>query len=449
MDAYTVADGGGFFSFSNSSITTGVNFSWVPSNIREAFSDCSDFNGPLDNWDLSQTVSLSSVFENALTFNQPLSTWNVSNVGDFSAMFDNAEAFNQDISGWNMSGATNLSTMFRYTVAFNQNLGSWNVGGVTSMRDMFAYSSFQNGGVSGLGIGLDAWDVSSVTDFYGMFVRQYGNGFNGYIGSWVLKPASSINCTAMFQENSNFNQDIGGWGNTSSLSNCGSMFRNAISFNNGNVGGVNSGLDQWDTSNITNMSLMFQGTPFNQYIGSWNTSSVTNMNQMFQGASSFNQDIGSWNTSSVTNMSAMFDSATSFNQDIGTWNTSNVTSMAEMFELASSFNQDISGWDVSSVATTQKMFVNSAFDQNLSSWQMHSILTCEQMFFDCPISDANLEATLYGWSLDPLTATGVNAANIVRPRNYPAGSNMDLALNDPTNGLVAVKGWNVTGITIV
>ena len=45
----------------------------------------------------------------------------------------------------------------------------------------------------------------------------------------------------------------------------------------------------------------------------------------------------------------------------------------------------------------------------------------------------------------------VDATDIggVTPRTYSVGSNMDLALNDPTNGLVATKGWNVTGINIV
>jgi surface protein len=39
----------------------------------------------------------------------------------------------------------------------------------------------------------------------------------------------------------------------------------------------------WDTSNVTDMSVMFQGaTNFNEYIGSWDTSNVTNMSLCFR-----------------------------------------------------------------------------------------------------------------------------------------------------------------------
>ena len=60
------------------------------------------------------------------------------------------------------------------------------------------------------------------------------------------------------------------------------------------------------------------------HISKWNTSNVTDMSHMFQCAKEFNQDIGNWDTSCVTNMNWMFRGATNFNEDIGRWNTSNV-----------------------------------------------------------------------------------------------------------------------------
>jgi len=48
--------------------------------------------------------------------------------------------------------------------------------------------------------------------------------------------------------------------------------------------------------------------------------------------------IENWDTSQVTNMKSMFKSATSFNQDIGDWNVSNVTNMRGLFQGCGNFN---------------------------------------------------------------------------------------------------------------
>jgi surface protein len=104
---------------------------------------------------------------------------------------------------------------------------------------------------------------------------------------------------------------------------------------------------------MTDMSGLFNGKlSFNQPIASWDTSNVINMSYLFDAGTlgrEFNQPIGSWNTSKVITMEAMFYHADLFNQPIGSWNTGAVTNMSYMFHDATAFNQNISAWDVGAV----------------------------------------------------------------------------------------------------
>jgi len=133
------------------------------------------------------------------------------------------------------------------------------------------------------------------------------------------------------------------------------MFAGAISFT-----GKNSSINNWDTSNVTDMLGMFWvASTFNQDIGNWDTSKVTNMMGTFYLATSFNKDIGNWDTSSVITMGQMFRAAKVFNQNIGNWDTSSVINMNCMFGDAETFYQDLSGWNVSNV-TIKSLFCKGA-----------------------------------------------------------------------------------------
>lgn len=108
-----------------------------------------------------------------------------------------------------------------------------------------------------------------------------------------------------------------------------------------------SGIESWDVSNVTGMSIMFYGAKFfNADISKWNVSKVTYMNYMFKNAESFNQPLDSWDTSSVTDMSMMFYNATSFNQPLESWDTSNVEYIDYMLNGAESFNQSLDSWNL-------------------------------------------------------------------------------------------------------
>jgi surface protein len=116
-------------------------------------------------------------------------------------------------------------------------------------------------------------------------------------------------------------------------------------------------IENWDVSNVTDMSHMFAlCKSFNRDISKWDTSNVTDMSHMFCYAKSFNQDITNWDTSNVTNMRKMFFHAKSFNRDIINWDFSNVTDMRKMFFHAKSFNHDIEDWNVINLEHMSNMF---------------------------------------------------------------------------------------------
>ena len=124
------------------------------------------------------------------------------------------------------------------------------------------------------------------------------------------------------------------------------------------------------TSKITDMSKVFANVKRTDFSGieNWDTSKVTNMEAMFLGAVTFNSDISKWNVSKVKNMSDMFVNAESFNQDISSWNVSNVANMSTMFANALSFNKDLSKWKVADNVTKEGAFWGSPLENNPPTW---------------------------------------------------------------------------------
>jgi len=196
-------------------------------------------------------------------------------------------------------------------------------------------------------------------------------------------------------------------------------------------------ISQWDVSEITDMSSLFEDNhEFNEDISNWDVSNVTTMEKMFCNATSFNQRIRKWNVKNVTTMekmffnatsfssvvemdvpnlittSAMFMNATNFNSyviitnsnkltDTSSMfenvpfngfnshliiNTSNVITMARMF-FNSKFNQELI-IDITNVTTMESMFEQSDFNQDITDWDISDKNT-HNMFKDAPILEEN------------------------------------------------------------
>ena len=241
-----------FFGCSNliGSFTDAPNLTNV-TNFERIFQDCSSFNQPIGNWDVSNVTNINYMFVRS-PFNQPLNNWDVSSVVNMVGVFFQASSFNQDISDWDVSNVTNMSYMFYNAFDFNQPLNNWNVSNVTTMLGMLRNSEFDHP--------LDSWNVSNVTNMVEMF---RDSPFDHPINSWDV---SSV--TSMVR-----------------------MFRNSP---------FDHPLNNWDVSNVTNMDEMFNRSSFDHPLNNWDVSNVTNMYAMFYLANSFNQDISDWDITSVT-----------------------------------------------------------------------------------------------------------------------------------------------------
>jgi len=267
--------------------------------MREMFNgNYSNFNNGgstgINNWRPSSCTDMYGMFYNCTGFNQPIGDWDVSSVTSMSNMFTMSilgSPFNQDLSNWDTSSCTNMSNLFLRRDSFNNGgspgISGWNTSNVTNMQYLFlACSSFDQP--------LDGWDVSNVTNMYGMLEGYQGpmafnNGGSTGINNW--QPSSCTNMTRVFEECTGFNQPLNGW----------------------------------DVSSATTMDYMFSRcTSFNQPLNNWDTSSVTNMSNMFSYALNFDQDLGSWNTSNVTSMNMMFGHSTS-----GLFNNGGSSSISE------------------------------------------------------------------------------------------------------------------------
>jgi surface protein len=193
----------------------------------------------------------------------------------------------------------------------------------------------------------------------------------GRIEDWDVSNVTNMSKLFLFCKQ--FNEDISNW-DTSNVTDMETMFARAESFNHP-IGG-------WDTSKVTNMSWMFADAfAFNQPIGEWDVSNVTKMEYMFSGAIDFNCDISGWNTSNVTSMSGMFYKTVRFNKPLNKWNVSRVTSMCGMFSGTHSFDKPLNKWDVSKVTNMSEMFSGaSSFNKPLNKWDVSKVTKTRYMF---------------------------------------------------------------------
>ena len=149
-------------------------------------------------------------------------------------------------------------------------------------------------------------------------------------------------------------------------------------------------LSHFDTSQVTNMLRMFQYCPSltSLDVSHFDTSQVTDMSWMFVDCENLKSlDVSHFDTSRVTTMEFMFEGCRNLTSlDVSHFNTSQVTDMANMFqECVSLTSLDVSHFDTSQVTDMRVMFgdCKNLPSLDVSHFDTSQVIHINLMFYYC------------------------------------------------------------------
>jgi len=183
---------------------------WDMSNVISlggCFLGATNFNDNLNGWNTSSVTSMLQMFFNATNFDNDITDWNTSNVTNFGQMFQNATSFNVPIGSWDVSNAITFSSMFRNASSFDRDLSQWQTTSATDMTSMF-YDAIS------FSTEVNDWDMSNVTDIDNMF--RNANAFNKPLNNWnigsvTLATSFMLSKTFLNYSSANYDSLLIGW----------------------------------------------------------------------------------------------------------------------------------------------------------------------------------------------------------------------------------------------
>ena len=222
--------------------------------------------------------------------------------------------------------------------------------------------------------------LSTATSPYPIY--GYMDGTTWVVSTIADRINANADCSRMFYEKSGITSiDFGDNFNTSNVTNMSGMF--------GGSSLTSLDLSNFNTSNVTDMSAMFSSchnlTSLN--LSSFNTSNVRSMSGMFYGCNNLTSlNLSNFNTSNVTDMSYMFSFCKPTSLDLSNFNTSNVTDMSSMFWGC----YNLTSLDLSSFNTENVVFMRYMFDTccsltslDLSNFNTANVKSMGYMFNQC------------------------------------------------------------------
>ena len=286
--------------------------------------------------DVSNCTELSNLFYNCqgLTDISALAKWDVSKVQTMYYLFSFTRITSlESLKDWNTSSLRSLDSAFVSiygTLTNLKGLENWDVSKVTNLKSAFASIGDPQVGYSLRDLtALQDWDVSNVTNLQNTFSANKNlESFEG-LENWDVSKVTNMQATFSQCEKIKSLLPLSNW--TPKPTILMGAFWGCYSLKS------TKGLDNFDTSNCTNMRETFNDCPKLlklEGLETWNTSKVQTFNGMFswdRWIESF-YPLKDWSFESCTDASGMFSQNANVDDLNGIiWDLSHVPSISGMF----------------------------------------------------------------------------------------------------------------------
>ena len=310
---------------------------YMPNNttLYGMFQSCSSLEYlDVTDWDLSSVENMRSTFWSCTSLKEIDGTenWNTGNVKILQATFEHCTSLvDLDVSTWDTGNVTSLhGTFYNCHSLPYVDVSNWDTGNVTTMQGTFSGDGQNTGEMLFTELAVENWDVSKVTNMNSMF---YG-------------------CAQLTE------LDLSKW-DTSNVTVFRHTFTDCFKLEKLNFTG-------WNTESATNFDGMFNDCMELKELdlSAFDTGNATTFHQFFEGCASLTTVIGmeNWDTSKVTDTSEMFNANGKDMHleyvDLSAFDTSSLTTTYSMFNGCNRLTTVYvgSGWDMSKVTSSGSMF---------------------------------------------------------------------------------------------
>lgn len=327
-------------------------------NMERMF-EAAEIDINLSQWDVSNVTNMYQMFVRCINFTGGgLETWDVSNVTDMQLMFSGCSVFNGNISQWTISEDMpmhGMHSILDQCSSFNQDLSNWRVPYIAPWTAEFYGMTSQTLPLPNFGwlpnVPLPSEDIKddtlivysentlSITIPDKLYLR-HGDGrvlYRHYYPDTEMYEYTSVtgNDSKVYidmAEIASPSREIifpNNYVNIHRLPSMNYMPRFNITKN---LGTMKFMCDL--PSDYTSFGNMFNNNPFLMMTGieDWDTSNITSLDNAFNGCSTFNTNLSRWDTSNVTTMVDTFKDCVRFNQNLSLWAVSNITEMPIGFD---------------------------------------------------------------------------------------------------------------------